>query len=94
MPKTKPLEQLKPPGYMIRILRKKNDSGKKMSQEKLGELVGLSHATISRIEAGENSYSKEFIEKCCEIFHVKHSLLFASDEKEADILKALHKALK
>ena len=97
MKKRKSLNKLKPPGYMIRILRNQPyDTKKKMSQAVLGEKTGLSHAQISRKENGKNGggYNREFIEKVCDVFQITPFILFACNEEEADFLKAFHKALK
>lgn len=92
MPYITPLEKLKPPGYMMRVLRN-NYRGKKMSLKELGSKVELSYAQISRIETGKSGYNKDLIDKLCKIFKVRPSILFASNEKEANLLKAYHESL-
>lgn len=43
---------------------------KTMSLEKLGELLGISKATVSRIENGESRPNESILKKYCEIFNV------------------------
>ena len=69
-------------GDNLRNLRKK----KKISQEKLGELVGVSRQSVSKWECGEAYPEVDNIFKLCDIFHCKINELVHEDFSDIDSL--------
>ena len=69
-------------GDNLRTLRKK----KKISQEKLGELVGVSRQSVSKWECGEAYPEVDNIFKLCDIFHCKINELVHEDFSDIDSL--------
>lgn len=69
-------------GDNLRTLRKK----KKISQEKLGELVGVSRQSVSKWECGEAYPEIDNIFKLCDIFHCKINELVHEDFSDIDSL--------
>ena len=82
--RAKPLNGRIAPGYMIRKLREKNG----YTQEVLAKKAGVSNGSISRIEAGLQQYSGEFLNKIANAFNVDVSYLFAMDDETALFMKA------
>lgn len=58
----------------IKELRKQ----KKLTQEKLAELIGTSKGMVSMLESGERRLNTDWIEKLCGVFSVRPSELFKS----------------
>ena len=65
-------------GLRIKEFREK----RKMTQEKLAELVGIDSKHLSRIENGRNYPSIETLEKLTENLHVTFEDVFKSDHFE------------
>jgi len=65
-------------GDRIRYMRRKND----LSQEMLGELLGLDPNSISRIECGVHYPSMETLEKISNTLNLSMRELFPDDREE------------
>lgn len=66
-------------GENVKLIRK----SKKITQEKLAELIEIDLRQLARIEAGESFVTAETIEKLSEKLDVPYSMLFHED-KELD----------
>lgn len=66
-------------GENVKLIRK----SKKITQEKLAELIEIDLRQLARIEAGESFVTAETIEKLSEKLDVPYSMLFYED-KELD----------
>lgn len=51
---------------------------KGLTQEKLGELIGMEAGTIYRIEAGKNFVKSDTLAKLCNVLNVHPSVLFTA----------------
>ena len=71
-------------GARIKSLRK----NKKITQKKLGELIGLSQKAISNIEKGETALTLEHQINLCKVFNVSHDYLITGIDRNS-----LHKEL-
>lgn len=73
-------------GAKIRSLRVK----KKMTQEELGDLLGLKHNSISAIERGVNSFDANTIYSITKIFGIKVDELYPHfDNEQSDSTKEM-----
>lgn len=77
-------------GDRLKELRKQND----MSQEKLGEYLGVTNNAIYNWEVGKAQPSIESIIKIAELFNVSTDYLFGMEklDKEEKLIKALTEA--
>lgn len=55
----------------IKVIRKENN----MSQEKFGELLGITKASVSRLESGENNPSEQTVMLICREFSINEEWL-------------------
>jgi transcriptional regulator with XRE-family HTH domain len=63
-----------------------------LSQEALGEMVGMKHTTIGRLEKGQTAYIQDTIEKLAHALDCSPmELLFIDPEKPGEYLQALLK---
>lgn len=59
--------------------------GRNLSQEKLGEMVGLTKATISRIEAGKLAYTRESLEAVAHALGTHPGILLMRGPTKAEL---------
>ena len=55
---------------------------RKMSQERLGLQLGVSHQQIYKYESGENTMPPESIKKCAELFNVPVGYFYGEEESD------------
>jgi len=54
-------------------------NSRRITQEKLAELLSTSKGMISMLESGERRLNTDWIKKLCEVFSVRPSEIFQSD---------------
>lgn len=57
-----------------------------LSQERLGDIIGRTKATVSRIETGDISYTREFLEAAADALGTHPGMLLLRAPTEADAL--------
>lgn len=77
-------------GERLNTLLKQN----KMTQTRLGELVGLSSPAISMILKNERKPSYEVLEKICKVLNTSPSYMMGFEEQITDSDRALLQAFK
>lgn len=68
-------------GLRIKNLRKE----KNLSQEELGEKIGISKQAVSYLESGRNQISLDILDKLHTIFNISIDELFYGEIKEKDV---------
>jgi len=51
-----------------------------LSQKEFADLLSVSEAIVSRVETGDREASAPFVQKICDVFHVKPHIIFTSND--------------
>lgn len=76
-------------GENLRAARKRAN----LSQRELADAVGVKHNSVSNWENGQNSPSRETIEKLCRVLNIRPDTLFG-EQAEDDFTYALYNEIR
>lgn len=83
MAKKSVIPRFKGPRFRPTFIRQWRDK-KEMTLEEVGEVVGLSHAQLGRIERGLQPYNQELLEALAELFGTDPASLLMRDPTDPD----------
>jgi transcriptional regulator with XRE-family HTH domain len=81
--------RIKTPGTRQRHFIKEWREAKKLTQDQLADKMGVSKASISRIEAYKQPYTQDFLELCTLVLNVPLAALLTRDPAEEDEIAPL-----
>jgi transcriptional regulator with XRE-family HTH domain len=81
--------RIKSPGHRQQHFIKEWRKAKHLTQDQLAEKMGVSKATISRIESYDQPYTQDFLEFCSLVLNVSVAALLSRSPTEEDEITPL-----